>query len=221
MPRHMRMRPDIPRQPVFVSRHMLLCRGMSRYVSCFTHVNGYSKELPRSTPRQQTYNVTLLTMYTKRHTALQLAWPAYWPFLPPCRRVLFGLAFAVASSAVRRRGSSYIVGACQAVLRRRTWHAVLSDVLIAPATGKGYWPWRAWHRCTLSMRDANIPPKAFLAKMPLFCRRSAYVWPVARLGAAVGYVPLVRLASCSRRCHSSLDIRPSARRSSSSSVMAS
>ncbi len=49
MPRHMRMRPDIPRQPVFVSRHMLLCRGMSRYVSYFTHVNGYSKELPRST----------------------------------------------------------------------------------------------------------------------------------------------------------------------------
>ncbi len=38
MPRHMRMRPDIPCQPVSTSRHTLVCRGMSRYVS------GYNRE---------------------------------------------------------------------------------------------------------------------------------------------------------------------------------
>jgi hypothetical protein len=82
---------------------------------------------------------------------LQLARPSWWAFLPPGSCVLFGLAFAVASGAVRVRRSFHLDGACLAVLRRRPWHAVLSNVLVAPAAGKGYSAWRAWHRCTLGV----------------------------------------------------------------------
>ncbi len=117
----------------------------------------------------------IITFRLPCYVTLQLTRTSAWLFVPPCRRVLFGLALAVALDALCRCRTFHVAGACLAVLRRRTWHTVLGNVLIAPVTGKGYGAWRAWHRCTLSMRYTNIPPKAFLAKMPLFCRRSADV----------------------------------------------
>jgi hypothetical protein len=157
---------------------------MSRYVSYFTHVNGYSKELSRSTRPHVAEYVTLQSGYgalvrhrcstsrrasmtenchktAMRHWTLHLARPSAWAFVPPCGCVLFGLALAVAFDTLCRQGSFHLDGACLAVVRRRPWHTVLGNVLVAPATRKGYWPWFSWHRCTLSMRYTNIPRKRF------------------------------------------------------------
>jgi hypothetical protein len=168
------MRPDIPRQPVFASRHMLLCRGMSRHVSYFTHVNDYSKELPRSTrpcvhgyvTRESGYGALVChrcstsrrasmpetcNLTAMRQRTLHLARASAWPFVPPCGCVLFGLACAVPFSAGCVRCSFHLDGACLAVRRRRPWHTVLGNVFVTPATGKGYGAWRAWHRCTFGV----------------------------------------------------------------------
>jgi len=93
------------------------------------------------------------------HSTLDFARPSAWTFVPPGGCVLFGLALAVAFDTLCRQGSFHLDGACLAVLRRRPWHTFFGNVLIAPATGKGYGAWFAWHRCTLSMRDGIIYEK--------------------------------------------------------------
>jgi hypothetical protein len=149
-----------------MSRHVAVCRGMCREgnintirLPCIgnsvagyaTPFSGYGALVRHrcSTSRRasMTENCHKTAM---RHWTLQLARPAAWTFVPPCGCILFGLACAVAFSAVRVRRTFHLDGACLAVGRRWAWHAVLSDVLITPAAGKSYWPWHAWHN-TLSV----------------------------------------------------------------------
>ena len=75
--------------------------------------------------------------------------PAWWTLLPPVARVLFGLALTVALGTARSGSTPCLVDTAQTILRLWSRHTLFGDLSITPATGKGYWPWHAWHRCPL------------------------------------------------------------------------